>query len=422
MELATCYPAKLLRDAFLNHDEDVVYRQNGNRSVAGSVFLKRLEKVYPKTGITRVADISQLAFNGYPVFQAVRPNLFAHWQVGSNSGSQGKGPTATQAKISAIMESIEQYSAEPRNTKLIRNSYDYLKRQHRILHPSLFEPSYETAAGNTSEPIVWTEALHVGSLETVLVPAESVFFPLSGPEYGTRKMYPSTSNGLASGATYLEAIIHGLYEVVERHYGAAAESTDSPMKIEALYEEEYFRIGALTSKLELDWDIQLYAFFIPGIQNIPTVLCSIVGDVDQMAQGWGCCLNVDIAIERAVSEAFQSLATAYSGSREDMGKKNSSLAPDSPERPLPDFRSLRIKDFKKRAKHKVYDSLLAEMKDLIRWLKDRGVDNLCVANLTRVGIDIPVVKVVAPGLSAPYYLRSRKPYDAESIVRHRYSY
>jgi ribosomal protein S12 methylthiotransferase accessory factor YcaO len=91
-------------------------------------------------------------------------------------------------------------------------------------------------------------------------------------------------------------------------------------------------------------------------------------------------------------------------------------------RELPERRSLRIKDFKKRAKHKVYNSLLAELKDLVSWIKAQGVTNLCVANLTRVGIDIPVVKVLAPGLSTPFPLRSPKNFDADKIRRFCFSY
>jgi YcaO-like protein with predicted kinase domain len=421
VEIATCYPIESLRAALIDHDEKIVYRQNGNRSVSGPVFLKRLEKIYPKAGVTRVANISHLAFNGYPVFQGVRPNLSAHWRVGQNSGAQGKGPSDVQAKISAIMESIELYSAEPKNIKLIRNTYDFLRGQHRVIHPREFMPSYGAKAGAANEPIMWSEALHLDSLETVLVPAETVYFPFSGVEFGARSMYTCSSNGLASGATYLEAIIHGLYEVVERHYESSIEGSESKTKIEALFEEEYERIDAVQSQLESDWEIQLYAFFLPGTANVPAVMCSIVGQEDQVARGWGCCLNVDIAIERSISEAFQSLATIYSGSREDMGRIRE-FPPGLYVRELPERRSLRIKDFKKRAKHKVYNSLLAELKDLVSWIKAQGVTNLCVANLTRVGIDIPVVKVLAPGLSTPFPLRSPKNFDADKIRRFCFSY
>ena len=83
-------------------------------------MLRRLEPVLPRIGVTRIGDISFLSPANYPVFQSCRPNVFGHACVGQNSGSQGKGPTRTQALVSCMMESIEQFCAEPRKPELVR--------------------------------------------------------------------------------------------------------------------------------------------------------------------------------------------------------------------------------------------------------------------------------------------------------------
>src|SRR5678816_3436514 len=57
-------------------------------------------------GITRIADLTGLDTIGIPVFAAIRP------MGKSLSTQQGKGTTALAAKISALMEALETWSAE----------------------------------------------------------------------------------------------------------------------------------------------------------------------------------------------------------------------------------------------------------------------------------------------------------------------
>ena len=420
-EMSACHTIEALQEAIFKRDEKIVYRANGNRTVNGSTFLRRLEKIYPKVGITRVAEISHLAFNGYSVYQATRPKLHTHWSVGQNTGSQGKGPTVTQAKISAIMEGIESYCAEPKNMNLIRNSYNQLKNQHRLIRPSDLIHCIGVEIAMDHEPIMWTEALHYDSQEKILVPAEAVFFPFSAADFQTRSLYSCSSNGLASGATYIEAVIHALYEIIERYYWAAREIQEKSLVIKAIYEDDYHRIGLIKSNLEADWAIQLYALFLPNHKNIPVVMCSIVSDLEELSSGWGCCLNVDIAIERAISEAFQGLATKYSGAREDMNRKKSiPVALFEAEFPLK--RSLHLREYKKMSIDKAYKNLRDELNDLVSWLKNHGFKNLCIANLSRVGVDVPVVKVIVPGLDCAIVLRQPKLYKSEDIKKSNFSF
>ena len=61
-----------------------------------------------------------------------------------------------------------------------------------------------------NEPLMWTRATLLAErtaamvARDVLVPAELVYFPFLAKDYETRAVYPLSSNGLASGATYLE--------------------------------------------------------------------------------------------------------------------------------------------------------------------------------------------------------------------------
>lgn len=394
----------------LKEKERVVYSENGNRAMSGKAFLKKIEKVLPTLGVTRVADISYLASSGYPVFQSCRPNVWHHTRMGQNTGAQGKGPSPVQAKISCIMETIEGYSTENRFPDLIRGSYNFLKNHHTIVNPDHFIQASKALA-TLDEPLMWTHAYSIAHECSVLVPAEMVYFPFMALEYNTASRFISGSNGLASGSTYLEATIHALYEVIERYYTNLYE--EGKLHIEALHEEELLNVGLqeLINSPTKEFEIQLYSYEIPNIKNMPTIACVLL--VDRKAyQGWGTSSTVQISLDRAISEALQSLSTEISGTREDMDKFGKSIpnsdgsTEDPLERPLfkkiqqPKERTLRIHTYQSRVIDYQFDSLQEEYTFIMKWLKKNGFGEVYLANLTRVGIDIPVVKAIIPNMES----------------------
>src|SRR5215470_14988881 len=76
------------------------------RARAPRETLRRITPLLPRAGITRLADVTGLDWIGLPVYQAIRPNSR------NISVSQGKGLTRDQAKVSALMESLESFHAE----------------------------------------------------------------------------------------------------------------------------------------------------------------------------------------------------------------------------------------------------------------------------------------------------------------------
>src|SRR5215216_7418008 len=82
------------------------YRFGTQRAVRPNKTLRRIAPLLPKAGITRLADVTSLDWIGLPVYQAIRPNSR------NISVSQGKGLTRAQAKVSALMESLESLHAE----------------------------------------------------------------------------------------------------------------------------------------------------------------------------------------------------------------------------------------------------------------------------------------------------------------------
>ncbi len=62
--------------------------------------------IWRAVGLTRLADITGLNHIGVHTFVAIRPNAKCL------TTSQGKGVTKTLAKVSALMEAIEDWHAE----------------------------------------------------------------------------------------------------------------------------------------------------------------------------------------------------------------------------------------------------------------------------------------------------------------------
>jgi len=403
--------------AGLRDEERVVYRKNGNRAVPGRSLLKALRPALERIGVTRTANISGIGIGRFPVFQAARPNVFYHTETGQNSGGQGKGYDEVQAQLSCLMETIEGYCCEPRNADLIRASYAFLKPQHVVLDPRSLVRSLGRGRVQVDEPIMWTPAYSLALDRAILVPAACVYFPFLVRTYRTRSVFPCGSNGLASGTTYLEATTHALYELIERYYLSRVETGEATF--EAIYEEELtaFRIKEIERRLGGEFELQVFAAKLPrlGRKNLPFVQCALVGD-DHIFVGSGCSSEIDVSLSRAISEAFQAPAIIYSGTREDVAWRRPRKAPRGHRMEYPRFRTLRYRDYKRQVIDKPFRSLGAELRFLKRWLAQLGFPEICVANLTRAGVEVPVVKAIVPGLPMTAEVRNSGYLKVQDIV------
>ena len=409
--------------ADLKKKEKILYSSNGNRALSGKTALKGIRSAAIKAGITRLANIAGLESPDLPVFQSARPNIMYHYATGMNTSSQGKGLHTTQAMISALGESIETYCAEPKNIKLVRGSYEYLKNQHVVADPSEFATLLGRKRIRRNEVVMWTEAIEANTNRPVWMPAETVFIPFFNRDYGCRSVLPISSNGLASGSTYLEAAIHGLYEVIERHYQAQSEFGKALSAVVDLETIEYPAIRAKLRSLK-KYNPILVAYTFPGIRNLPMVKVMLYRRGQIMA-GYGCSADIEGSMSRGISEAWQAAAGMASGAREDIASKAIAIK-GIPKRYLNekfDKEFLSVANFKKRAFDKRFSDLQDEYQFILRWLRRHGSRNVYIANLTRRGIDLPVVKVVVPPLRAGYelfHIYSDSPKSSLDHVARRY--
>lgn len=406
-ELAAAYPASDLLSA-LERSETVAYRENGNRVGQPAEVLKRLNGMMSLVGATRLAEISQLATHGMPVYQSTRPVPFGHTSGGTTTGAQGKGPTPDQARISCLAETVEGYCLEPRNEQMIRASYGYLRDHHAVADPRQFTRAIGVRPARVHEPLMWTEVLCLEQKTTVLVPAELVFFDFFATDYATRPIFPCSTHGAGAGASLLEAATHALYECIEGHYEAAIESgAIQPRRLSHPLEKKLARS---------DIDMRLYTVMFPGIKNLPFVYC--VAETANMGfAGSGCFSNLDTTVMRAISETLQAISTSHSGSREDLEEDEGGFAWD-PEDYAP--RKITSSEYRSRITTRQFNDLRAEFRFLLRWLHAAGFPVSYLANLTRRGIEFPVVKAIVPGMLAERGIRYTSQYSSNDAFRHSY--
>ncbi|MFE0201259.1 TfuA-like protein, partial [[Kitasatospora] papulosa] len=158
-------------------------------------------------GITRVADLTGLDCIGLPVFTAIRP------ASRTLSTSQGKGATPLLAKLSAVMEAIELWHVEQPLPVAAYGPAAEVAPNCPVAALPLTAPYPEDALIQ----MAWEWATGTGLLSgaKVLLPVDLVRRRIQRPQW-TPDVLRATSTGLACGNTRDEALLHALFEVVER--------------------------------------------------------------------------------------------------------------------------------------------------------------------------------------------------------------
>ncbi|WP_042407643.1 YcaO-like family protein [Streptacidiphilus carbonis] len=264
-------------------------------------------------GVSRVNDVTDIDRVGIPVYTSVRPNAAA----GLNTMTSGKGLTPDAAWVSAAMEAVERRFCEPRPCDRV-GSYQQLAEQELVLDPRKLNLRRGHRWSPSSE-LSWCRMTELSSGAEVLVPAAALFTPY---EDGL-SMFTSNTIGLASGASTEEALLHGLYEVLEHdatafgevgHVGHAVARDSLPGPV-----------ADLVDRFErADVSAQLYHF--PGRTGLPTFYATIrdelVPDPLLINGGAGCDADPQTAALRALCEAAQSRLIVIAGSREDLDQES----------------------------------------------------------------------------------------------------
>ena len=286
-------------------------RSTSLRDRTSAVTLAIAEREARRLGITRVTEITRLDRIGIPVFASVRPRG-ALLQVHA-----GKGLTAIDARLGALMEAIEYAVTELQGshvrevTMKLQEIVDQFAGLNWVdFAPPLGKPiSLRRRVG-----AVRCEAL--GRRRSAWMPSELVFAPYRYRSF--RPIFGWSMNGVASGNTVEEASLHALFEVLERDALALHSALDT---------SRWITSGSLPSRfrtLARRWrndGVTLAVRDLPNVFGLPcfaAYLFEAHGDGARLAAGTGLHADRAIALSRAVCEAAQSRLSLIHGGRDDL--------------------------------------------------------------------------------------------------------
>src|SRR4030088_781680 len=189
---------------------DAKYSSSGvERSVRPSATIRRARAVLDIIGVTKVADVTDLDRVGIPNFMTVRPH-----DLGPGiSYYNGKGTTRVDAYAGALMEAVERHAGERYDGEIIVSSPYNLRRRHACVDPlEIHVPMVRKYSEHLM--LEWVLGFDLMTRRPTFAPLNCVVAPYNS-DSGMSLFYTST-NGLASGNTRVDAVCHALCEVIER--------------------------------------------------------------------------------------------------------------------------------------------------------------------------------------------------------------
>lgn len=392
--------------------------------------LNNVMPISKKIGVTRLADITDMDVLRIPNYSAVVPGTEDYIWVYS-----GKGPTKRHAMASALMESIERYSSLPSGWlgKFVRSSYSELSKTHKVLHPDeIVEPM--RFVYHTDMMMDWLPGYDLVSGEEIMVPASIALFRYTSSPPAINPFSYFHTNGLASGNVMEEAVCHALCEVIERDAMSLADLRASAIPfhilrtiVHSLNAAAFSVSPILTDKFvddpsifpdvdisEIDFEpvktlvekfrqagISLMVKDITSDIGIPTFNASSVEwishDYGYLAEGHGTHPDARIAVLRAITEVSQTRAANIQGARDDLRKiKYNDENTD-------DRRAWQFMHSTKKIRFSEVptffnEDILDDINFILYRLKNVGLNQVIIVDLTNPDIGIPVVRAIVPGL------------------------
>lgn len=362
--------------------------------IAASIALSR--------GISRVVDTTRLDRIGIPVYSSIRPNA----AQGSLCVHAGKGFTHAEAKIGAYMEAIEfSFAAPGKNvTKFsLTKPSEILKSFRKEIHFADFCPRRDRMIQHEDDIAVVDGEEIMSGINSVLVPAELVYHPFS--ENPGKKLYGTTTNGLASGNSLEEATVHGMAEVMERHIRSFDVVNDNSVLV--CIDSAPEKVKAMAHQIE-------QAGFICHLRYTKNsfgmaYFSGYVLEPDEynpisVAVGFGFHPIAEIAAVRALAEAVQGRLSHIHGGRDDIAERVKIGADWGRQRELTYIRKLRnlasnsvgLINFQEVPTSQI-NSIKDAQQQMFDALKKANFNHVVRVQLTDKNYPFQVVRVIIPG-------------------------
>ena len=376
-----------------------VYFDGTHRVAAPEKTLEKIKPLMTEIGVVEVEDITNLDRLGIPVYSASRPGA----KPGATRMHAGKGTRPVHAEVSAMMEAIERYSAEYRGENMIYESFEGMGLEIAVDPADLILPR----PLESDEKLHWTPSWDLKNDEEIYIPSNAVFHPYD-PIGMAQQLFRSDTNGLASGNVFEEAILHAIFEVIERDALSDAENARSMGKKIIID-----RDGPAKELLDIfeDKGVQIHLWLIDAKTGVPTVAAAgddtLTKDPSLLVMGSGTHLNPEIAVLRALTEVAQSRGSSLKGGRED--PKRRMLIEKAGYDRLKRINRMWFTDEAGSIKlsgisDKSTEYIDEDLKITLEELKGHA-DRVCVCDLSKT--PVPVVRVVIPGLEVSYMDKTR---------------
>ena len=377
--------------------EKLTYFKGTHRIIAPEKTIEINEDKLKTAGITRIADITDLDRVGLPVYTAIRPTA----EYGGVSVYGGKGISKDHAKASAMMEGFERYSAERQgDDETVISSINELNQKY-IDPKSLNLPKEFEKKDICDMNLEWSIAHDLITEKDYYVPTNAIYHPYVNEE-GADTLFKSNTNGLASGNILEEAILHGIFEVIERDAWSIFELTH----------KNYSQISLDTIKSDIINE-SIEKFTSKGINiklmdftadiKIPTIAASaddtVTKDAGLLTLGIGTHLDPEVAILRALTEVAQSRATQINGAREDTVRAD--FAREAGYERMKRINKFYFKQEEEQInladiENKSTTSINKDLDIVKDELVSNDINHILYHDLTRPELDVSVVRVIIP--------------------------
>ena len=365
--------------------------------------LRHAKQVAARAGVTRIANVTGLDTIGLPVVAVYRPN------ARSLAVAQGKGLDLSSATTSGVMEAIESHHAE------------HMIRPLRLARPSELSdevaitdidrlPRLGSDALRPNRTLLWVEGVELFTDTSIWVPYEMVHTNYSLPLPTGSGTFVMSSNGLASGNHSIEATSHAICEIVERDAVAlwslrgGVSTTDCRIDPRSVTDPDCQRVLQLLDAAEVSYGI----WDATSDVGLATFVCVIVDrqseDIRQLyyATGSGCHPSREVALLRAISEAAQCRLTYICGARDDAGRDFFARArePERVQRMRSFVQGTQTPRKFESVQGKNFESCEQDLSWELACLRDAGISQVAAIDLSLPDFQIPVVRVVIPGLES----------------------
>lgn len=347
-------------------------------------------------GITRVAHLTGFDFVGLPVHMAMKP------QGLSLASGSGKGTTPDASWVSAFMECAEQAVWESLNLESVIASEHSMTRMGVKHVRGADMPMLLGGIWHENAQTSWVPGWDIVAGEEVYVPTSLV--DVTAPMPTALRQFVSGSNGLASGAHVLEALLSGLQEVVERD-GMTLNTiaTKRPrLRGEEMLAEFSPWVHERVTRAGLRLAVTDATCEDVGVPIVVAYLHDVEGGTTGTFKGAGAGTSTRTAFVRAVTEAAQARCLIVAGARDDQFESQRRAAQRMPTE-APEMQAGEIAG----AMDEGTGSVLGDLNWMVNRVVEAGFPRVIVIRHTAPDEPVQVVRVIIPGMEGYPFAHSQ---------------